>query len=144
MFTVAIKIPPTATTVRNGEAHLAAWSLSPGVLISVAEGQLTMAMGDALVTACRDALERFGKLELFFAWAEVSGYAPKVRADLANLVRDTPQILGIRVLSKAPIVSMGLTALRLSTAIQVECFSEEMPFLAAFRRARSITGSGFH
>lgn len=65
-----------------------------------------------------------------------------MRADLADLVKESPKLVGIRVLSRAPLVSMGLTAIRLSTAMEVECFSEEIPFLTALRQARSVTGVG--
>lgn len=127
---------------RNGDAFLAAWPLSPSLACSVAEGQLTIVMGESLVTSCREAIEKFGTIDVFLSWPEVTGYAPKVRADLTDLVRDNPNVRSIQVHSKAPIVAMGLTALRLSTAVRVECHSEEIPFLTALRRLRNMTASG--
>ena len=142
VFTVSIKIPNDARTERNGEAFLSAWALMPGLAVSAAEGQLTIAMGELLVDECRKALRKYPTIDVFLSWPDVSGYAPKVRADLADMVRELPAVRSIHVHSIAPIVSMGLTALRLSTSVRVECYSEEVPFLTAMRRLRSITSSG--
>lgn len=67
-----IKIPSTATVIRNGESHLAAWALTPGVVLSVGSGQLTIAMGEALVAECRSALGKFPTIELFLGWEDVT------------------------------------------------------------------------
>lgn len=137
-----MRIPNDAPIERNGDAFLAAWALMPGLAVSAAEGQLTIAMGELLVGECRKALQKFSTIDVFLAWPEVSGYAPKVRADLADMVRELPSVRSIHVHATAPIVSMGLTALRLSTSVRVECYTEEVPFLSAMRRLRSITASG--
>jgi hypothetical protein len=137
-----IKIPKDAAVTRNGEAFLAAWCLSPSLVVSSASGQLTIAMGDALVAQMTTAAEQWRSFDVFLSWADVTGYAPHVRAAIADMVRERPVVGGIHVLASAPIVSMGLTALRLSTNVQVECYSDEMAFLGTLRRARNVTASG--
>ncbi len=137
-----IRIPNDVPVTRNGDAFLATWRLSPSLVVSSASGQLTIAMGDALVAEMIAAAAQWKAFDVFLSWADVTGYAPKVRADVADFLRDRPIVTGIHVLSTAPIVSMGLTALRLSTSVRVECYTEEIPFLGAVRRARNITASG--
>lgn len=137
-----IKIPNDAPVTRNGDAFLAAWRLSPSLVVSSGSGQLTIAMGDALLGEMVTAAGQWKAFDVFLSWGDVSGYAPKVRADLADFLRERPIVTGIHVLAGAPIVSMGLTALRLSTSVRVECYTEEIPFLGALRRARNITASG--
>ncbi len=139
---MTIRIPNDAAIERNGDAFLAAWPLMPGLVVSAAEGQLTIAMGELLVEQCRATLRKYATIDVFLSWPDVSGYAPKVRADLADMVRELPSVKSIHVHANAPIVSMGLTALRLSTSVRVECYTEEVAFLGAMRRLRSITASG--
>lgn len=136
-----MRIPPDAQVTRNGDAFLAAWLLTPGVVLSAAEGQLTIAMGEALIARLREGAEKYPTIDVFLSWPDVTGYAPKVRADLADFARERPVIGCIHVYTNAAIVSMGLTALRLTTSVRVECYTEEIPFLGAIRRARNITAS---